>query len=194
MKIGTNMTELELSHVYSYAELNSLGYSSNTLTNLTRMNKLTRIQRGFYALKNEDILYSTIQLFPEGIICLESALYYYGYIKNKPEILTIAVDKSHNRNKYKHHGLAIKAYFRDDKYIKLGCISLNYLGLNFFIYDKERTICDCIRRKELISERSYKTAIKSYINDKDKDLNRLRKYAKELRIEKKVEFLIESVM
>lgn len=189
------MTELDVSRIYSYSELNSLGYSSNALTDLIRSNKMTRVQRGFYALKKDtDDLFNVIQLFPEGIICLESALYYYGYLKEIPNVQTIAVHKSHNRYKYSHSNLALKAYFRDDKYIDLGVIEGTYQGLNCLVYDKERTLCDCIRRSSLLTEEVYKKAIKEYINDSDKDLERLRKYAKELRITDKIEFLINSVM
>ena len=188
------MTELDISKVYSSTELNSMGLSSNALTNLIREQKMTRIQRGFYALKEMDALSLTIQLFPEGILCLETALYYHGYLNEMPATINIAVAKNNNRNKYRHNSLPLKAYFRDDKYINLGVIRGEYNDNICLVYNRERTICDCIRRRDLISAEAYRTALRKYAEDPEKDLELLMKYARELRIEKKLALLVDSFL
>ncbi len=194
LNLGTNMTELEFSRVYTSTELNLLGFSSNALTDLIRNKKITRVQRGFYALRREDDLLTIIQMFPEGILCLESAMYYHGYLSEIPEIWPIAVGKNNNRNKYSHSTLPLKAYFRDDKYIRLGVMRGEYKDNLCYVYNKERLICDCIRRKDLLSEATYRCAMQKYAADPDKDLERLMEYARELRIEKKVKLLVDSFL
>lgn len=188
------MTELEYSRIYSANELNHLGFSSNALTDLIRNKKLTRIKRGFYALGSDDPLLSVVQLFPEGILCLESALYYHGYLSKMPDVLSIAVGKNNNRHKYAHSTLPLKAYFRDDKYIRLGVMRGEYRESLCYVYNKERTICDCIRRRSLISDECYRRAMQMYAADPDKDLERLLLYAKVLHIEKKVRLLVDSFL
>ncbi|MEA5026299.1 hypothetical protein SDC9_121737 [bioreactor metagenome] len=187
------MIEIENFRLYSANELNRLGYSSNSLTDLTRQKAITRLQRGFYIIDDEfDELELIIQLFPESILCLNSALYYYGYLQTKPREYAVAVDKSHNRNKYRHNSLPLKAYFRDDKYIRLGLHQSSYRGRTINIYDRERTICDCIRRKNLLDHQTYQAAIKGYVGDTAKDINRLLTYASILKIQKKVELIMEA--
>jgi hypothetical protein len=46
------------------------------------------------------------------------------------------------------------------------------------MYDQERTICDLVRNRSRFEIQDYQTALKTYIAKKDKDLNRLMKYAK----------------
>ena len=188
------MTELEFSRVYTANELNQLGFSSNTLTNLIRNNQITRLQRGFYTLKREDTLSSVIQMFPEGILCMESALYYHGYLSEEPSVHKIAVGKNNNRNKYKHNTLPLQAYFRDDKYINVGVIRGEYNDNLCNVYNKERTICDCIRRKVLIDDETYRLALSKYAQDPEKDLEKLMEYAKILHIEQKVKLLVDSFL
>jgi len=186
------MNEIENSRIYSSSELNQLGYTSNALTDLTRQHEITRLQRGFYTVgQHTDVLSMIIQLFPEVILCLNSALYYYGYLKEKPAIYSLAVHKKHNRYRYQHSDLPIKAYFRDDKYIDLGSSLKMYHGQLVMVYDKERTICDCLRRKSLLSKNEYQYAIQSYLKDPEKDIERLKRYGKILKIDKKINFLID---
>ncbi|MDD2592365.1 MAG: hypothetical protein PHP11_05940 [Erysipelotrichaceae bacterium] len=186
------MTIFEPNKVYSANQLNKLGFTSNHLTMLISQNELIRLQRGYYVVNIDiDQFLAIIQLYPEAIVCLHSALYHYDYLDALPNIHTIAVSKANNRYKYKHNQIRLKAYFRDDKYINLGVKTSNYKGVDFQIYDKERTIIDCIRRKKLLSANTYKQAIQKYINDPDKNIDRLRNYAKILRIKDKVDILIE---
>lgn len=190
--MGTLMNEIESSRIYSSSELNQLGYSSNALTDLTRHNELTRLQRGFYVVgQHDDMLSMIIQLFPEVILCLNSALYFYGYLSERPAVFALAVHKNHNRYRYQHSNLPIRAYFRDDKYIDLGASLKMYHGQLIMVYDKERTICDCLRRKSLLSKKEYQRAIQSYLKDPEKDIERLKNYSKILKIDKKINFLID---
>ena len=186
------MTNIDSLKIYSTNELNQLGYHSNLLTELTRQNQLTRVQRGFYIVNDGlDELAMIVQLFPEGILCLSSALYFYDYLDHVPMRHTIAVTKNNNRYKYRHSDLNLKAYFRDDKYINVGVDLNGYKGHLIKVYDRERTICDCIRRRKLISTKEYKQAIQSYIADPNKNMSRLREYGELFRISEKLEFLFE---
>ena len=51
------------------------------------------------------------------------------------------------------------------------------------MYDLERTICDLVRNRSKFEIQDYQTALKSYVAKKDKDLNRLMKYAKLFRVD-----------
>lgn len=48
---------------------------------------------------SEDALVAA--LFPDAMLCMESALYAYGYIKEKPYGWTLAVDKNTSKSRFK---------------------------------------------------------------------------------------------
>ena len=52
----------------------------------------------------------------------------------------------------------------------------NSFGHEIPIYNRERTFCDLIRSRSRFEIQDYRTALKTYIGGKDKDLNRLMEY------------------
>ncbi len=187
------MTELENSRIYTSTELNSLGYYSNLLTKMIREKTLIRLQRGFYLYEKTDELSCAIQMYPEAILCLETALFVYGWIDTLPNTISLAVHKRENRAKYSHSSLSVRAYFRDDKYIDLGVVEKEYRGLKCLIYDRERTLIDCLRKKKDLDPEVFRKAVKGYAEDEKKDLKKLREYARILRVEEKMGLLIDSM-
>ena len=59
-------------------------------------------------------------------------------------------------------------------------------GMQIWVYDVERTICDIIKNKNKIDAEIFSKALKNYIASKKKNINRLMKYARIMNIEKKV--------
>ena len=51
------------------------------------------------------------------------------------------------------------------------------------MYDLERTICDLMRSRNSIEAQEFNSVLKAYVSRKDKDLNRLMKYAKLFRVD-----------
>ena len=58
------------------------------------------------------------------------------------------------------------------------------------IYDKERTICDCMRYMGKMNREIFNKAIQGYIMDSEKNIPRLLEYAKKLRVMQKVKMII----
>lgn len=54
------------------------------------------------------------------------------------------------------------------------------------VYDMERTICDIIRKRSDMDISTFNYALTTYMKHKEKSLDRLMKYAKMLRLEKKI--------
>ena len=67
-------------------------------------------------------------------------------------------------------------------------------GMKLRVYDKERTICDIIKNKNKIDREIFAKAIQQYSKLKDKDLNKLMKYAKKMNILKKVREYMEILL
>ena len=62
------------------------------------------------------------------------------------------------------------------------------------IYNLERTICDLIRSRKKIEIQDFKTALKTYIQRNDKDLNRLMEYAKLFHVDQLVRGYLEVML
>lgn len=70
----------------------------------------------------------------------------------------------------------------------------NSYGHKIPIYNLERTIYDLVRSRSWFEIQDYKTALKSYIARKDKELNKLMEYAKSFRIDKKIREYMEVML
>lgn len=92
-----SMVEMEFikrGGVLKTAELKDLGLSSRQIKRLLDDGIITKIKRGFYELKDYIVRDEVIiaRLFPQAVIFLESALFYYGYTDRIPSAWQIAVN------------------------------------------------------------------------------------------------------
>lgn len=85
-------------------------------------------------------------------------------------------------------------YVKEDIF-KLGLINVKTInGLPVKCYDLERTICDIVKDKSSMDKEIYSKALKSYANNKNKNIIKLIKYAKRLNIEKEIVELMEVLL
>lgn len=63
-------------------------------------------------------------------------------------------------------------------------------GININIYDRDRTICDCLRSINKMDKETFNKAVQKYVADSRKNISNLTAYAKRLRVYKKVQDLI----
>ena len=62
------------------------------------------------------------------------------------------------------------------------------------MYDLERTICDLVRSRSSIEIQDFNAVLKAYVGRKDKDLNKLMKYAKLFRVDKIIRNYMEVLL
>lgn len=75
----------------------------------------------------------------ERIICLESALFYYGYSDRTPLVWTIAVSRNISRSKIKIENFAYKLYFVQDGKLSLGKTSgIFNKAINAYVADDKK--------------------------------------------------------
>ena len=67
-------------------------------------------------------------------------------------------------------------------------------GMKIKVYDIERTICDIIKNKKKMDSEIFAKALKDYAKSKNKNLSKLAKYAKIMKIEKKVNEYMEVLL
>lgn len=130
------------------------------------------------------------KLFPDAIICMESALQYYGYTDRTPAAWHLAVDKHSTKSRFKIDFPIVKPYYIPIEQMNLGVEVINIESAELKIFNRERIICDCLRRENKMDAEVFNKAIQAYIKDPKKNIPRLMEYAKILRIEYKVRRMI----
>ena len=180
------------------SEFLSAGITKKELGAFCKAEKLVRVRQGYYQLAGDDAI-SEAQylhtLLPEGIVCVESALFYYGYSDFAPRVWTLAVPRSISLPKLKINDIVpIKAYYIQNDLYEIGKTTAPFDGVELAIYDRDRTVCDCFKYRMKLDRETFSKAINAYAADDEKNLSNLSGYAKELGLYKRVMDLMEVVL
>lgn len=179
------------------ADFVAAGMRAIDVVNMCNAGYLTRVRHGYYQLTeqhsvSEEQLLAT--LIPKGIVCVESALFHYGYSDFAPRKWSIAVPRSMSRTKLEVGALVLQPYYVQSELYELGKTTSNFDGVVLSVYDRERTICDCFKYRSRLDNEMFNKALNVYANDKKKNLKNLSLYAKKLRVYKKVTELMEVLL
>ncbi len=179
------------------ADFVAAGIRAADVVNLCNAGILSRVRHGYYELTeksevSEEQLLAT--LVPKGIVCVESALFHYGYSDFAPRKWSIAVPRSMSRTKLNVEVLALQPYYVQAELYDLGKTTDNFNGVVLPVYDRERTICDCFKYRAKLDNEIFNKALNAYANDTQKNLSNLSAYAKKLRVYKKVTELMEVLL
>lgn len=150
---------------------------------------LDRVRHGYYSLAKHDTVSEEqmlAKLFPKGVVCVESALFHYGYSDFAPRRWSIAVPRSMSRAKLEDNILPLQTYYVQQDIYELGKARDVFNGVTLAVYDRERTICDCFKYRSRLDTETFNKALNAYANDTAKNLQKLSTYAKKLRVYNKV--------
>ena len=197
IKTVTKQVLIEKGGVAKSADFVAAGMRAVDVVNLCNEGYLDRIRHGYYQLaeadtSSEEQLLAT--LIPKGIVCVESALFHYGYSDFAPRKWSIAVPRSMSRTKLDVDALALQTYYVQSEIYELGRITDDFDGVMLPVYDRERTICDCFKYRSRLDNEIFNKALNAYANDPKKNLRNLSAYAKKLRVYKKVTELMEVLL
>ena len=179
------------------ADFVAAGIRAADVVNLCNAGYLDRVRHGYYQMAEqtetaEEQMLAT--LIPQGIVCVESALFHYGYSDFAPRKWSIAVPRSVSRAKLDVDALPVQTYFVQQDLYELGKTTGDFDGVTLPVYDRERTICDCFKYRSRLDNELFSKALNAYANDPQKNLNNLSAYAKKLRVYKKVIELMEVLL
>lgn len=173
-------------------QLAQLGIDYRRILDFVENEDIYRIKNGYYTYNVERFTEEALvsKLFSDAVLCMESALYAYGYISRKPYGFHLAVDKNTSKSRFKIEYPKIIPYYTEPEVLEIGLSEINYEGFMFKIYDKDRLICDCLKYESKLNREDFKEAIQSYIKDEEKDIAALMDYARERKVLKRVQSLI----
>ncbi len=171
------------------SQLEESGIYYKKLQQLLKEGVIEQVRRGYYQYMDENA-FSEVpiikKLFPDGILCMESALEYYDYTERTPSAWHIAVDANSTRTRFYLDYPVVKPHFIHPDRLGIGVTEVEIDGVMISIYDRDKTMCDCLHHKNKMDAEVFYNAVRCYLKDEKKNLARLAEYARALQVEKKV--------
>ncbi len=180
-------------YIMTTAQLNSEKVYYRDIQKLLEEGLVEKVKRGYYHWlddSGESEVVIINKLFPDAILCMETALFYYGYSDRNPAEWNIAIDKNVSRQRTQIDYPFVKAYRVESGLLHIGETKGEIDFIQVRIYDRDRTICDVLKNMNKMDKEIFNKAIQSYVKDPKKNIPNLMQYAKELRVQKRVRDLI----
>jgi len=158
--------------------------------------EIERVSRGVYRSVSafiEDELFTFQSRYSSTIFSHETALYLHGLTDRTPLTYSITVPSGYHSEFLNNSGHKIFYVSRD--LFGLGVISMNTPhGNQVRTTDPERTICDIVRSRNQIDIQVLNVALKGYVRNKDRNLDRLYRYAQRFHIQSIVREYLEILL
>ena len=81
-------------------------------------------------------------------------------------------------------------FYTEPEVLQLGVTTIMLGDKKMKIYERERLVCDCLKYEDKMDREIWKEGLLSYIQDPDKDVEKLMRYARERKVLKKVQTMI----
>ena len=162
---------------------------------LLKEGQIIRISRGYYSLKNgfADNFYIMLSKSKRSVFSDATALYLHDLSDRNPSVYDITIPYGYG-NSYKDEK-NVNLHYVKKELLDLGVIEMESpFGMKVRVYDVERTICDIIKNKNRMDSEIFTRALQRYSKLKSKDLNKLMRYAKKLKVDKKVREYMEVLI
>ena len=180
-------------YVMTTAELTASKLYYADIKQLLDEGLIERVRRGYYHWTQdygESEVVIINRLFPDAVLCMETALFYYRYSDRNPAEWNFAIDKNVSKRRTKIDYPFIKAYRVESELVTLGETEGEIDSHKVRIYDRDRTICDVLRNRNKMDREIFNKAVQGYVKDTKKNIPNLMEYAKVLRVQTRVKELI----
>ncbi|GHT71239.1 hypothetical protein FACS1894174_04630 [Bacteroidia bacterium] len=154
------------------------------LNKLIKQGIVTKIKRGLYKIEGDNMMDQVLEIaniVPNGLFCMFTAWNYYELVTYNPSEFHIAILKSEKVVLPPYP--PVKIYYWTNKIYQLGATEIVRGGLPIKIYDLERSVCDAVRFRNKVGMDITTEVLKNYLKRKDRDLDKLIKYAIQLKID-----------
>lgn len=165
------------------------------LRELLKCGDLERVSHGVYITPDiwEDQMMILQLRKTKMIYSHETALYLHDLTDRDPIQYVVTVPNGYNPTRLKQEGLTVHTIRKE--LFELG-VSYKETAFKNMVktYDKERTICDILRDRNNQDPSIISDSIKRYLMRKDKNLNKIMKYAELLRIDNVLRTYLEVIL
>ena len=179
------------------AELKSMGYSYYKIGKLEEAGILSRVNRTTYEnltyKGDENDFFSAEAYVPDGVICLMSAARYYELTNFLPDAVDVAIERKKKVSTLPKWP-EIRIIYFDSSRMNIGVTEIRDGENSFHIFDIEKTVVDIIYYRNKIGIEETSEVLRNYLKRKDRQIDRLYAYAKQLRCEKVVRTYLEVLL
>ena len=116
--------------------------------------------------------------FPNAVLCMDTAAWLHGLVRTEPETISLATTRE-NRQKVAIYFPVHRYYFQNAGEPKEIRTIKTEFG-NYQVYEKDRTICDCIRMEKELPKGIVEEMIQNY-RPSPKHIDHILAYGKMLR-------------
>lgn len=174
----------------------ALGIAPRTLYGMRDSGLLRQISRGTFQLADQEPLgnpdlVSVAKRIPKAVICLISALHFYGLTTQIPHKVYIALPQPAEKPRLDSPPLDI--IWLSDKVYSAGITAQSIDGIPIKIYSIEKTITDCFKFRNKIGIDVALEALKEYLKMSQKNIEHLIFFARIDRVETLVSRYLEAL-
>ena len=174
------------------SEILAFGIDYRRIQQFMEEGQIVKVKNGYFTTKRSD--YSEEELitsmFPDGVLTMESALFYHGYLSLRPFQWQIAISKNTSKSRFKLNYPVVTPFYTEPEVLSMGVTEVLVGEKPMKIYTIDRLICDVLKYEEKMDRADFRKAAFSYINDENKDVSKLMLYARERKVLKKVQGMI----
>lgn len=177
------------------AMVTEAGISRASLKHLTDKGRLERTGRGVYVLPNifEDEIFTLQSRFKRGVFSCETALFLWDLTDRTPNCYSMTFPHSYNPSGAKAQN--IKCTVSVAELFEIGITEIKTPGQNLVrVYNKERTLCDVLKKGSKIDVQITTEAFKRYAKLPDKNIALLSEYSKIFKVSDKVRAYMEVLL
>lgn len=155
---------------------------------------LVKLKRGLYRAESDSIQQHVeiAAMIPVGIFCMYTTWNYYQLSTNNPFAFHVAIPKKAKITLPDYP--PVKLYYWSDKSYLLGQIEVKEENQIIRMYDLEKSVCDAVRLRNKIGIDTMSEILKNYLKRNDRNLDKLVKYARQLRIENYIKQLMTVML
>ena len=187
---------LEENHGYLFtAQVVKLEISRTYLAKFVQENNLEKVAKGIYISPDTwaDELYILQTCNPKIVYSGETALYLQGMLDREYADICITVPPKFNRTRLYSKGVIVH-----QEKLELYELGIEEVKTNFGnlvrTYDKERCICDTIKKRGNIEVQQFQAAMKTFMRDKTKNMSKLMQYGEKLKVRDEVMKYVEVML
>ena len=183
--------------IFSIQELKDKGLSYYKINQLVKQGILIKLNKNYYENTNfdgeESDFYYAYAYVPNGVICLLSAAVHYNLSTHRPDAIDIAIPRK-ARVSTLPEWPELKIYYFTDERFSVGAEIIEVGNNKFRIYDIEKTVADIVFYREKMGVEETKEVLSNYLHRKDRNLNKLIRYAEMLKCEDTINKYLEVLI
>ena len=182
---------------FSVQDLKNKGLSQYKIRNLVNEGKLIKLNKSYYENADysgeESDFYYVAAYTSKGVVCLLSAAVYYHLTTFIPDAVDVAIPRKAKISTLPVWPQMNVHYYTDDRY-ELGVLEVREDKNAFRIYDMEKTVADIVFYREKVGIEETREILINYLKRKDRNLNRLLKYAELMKCDKTLRQYLEVLV